>query len=241
LKPPGRTSDEDHGFFPRSGEISCRGSIRAGTCYALNYFVTGTDTAVGKTYIISLLTRGLRRAGFDTVALKPICCGSRDDVEALCAASDNELSSDSTNPIWLQTAAAPLVAARLEGREINLAAVEEWFERHRRRRRSLLIEGAGGWLVPVTSKSTIADLATLFGLPILLVVANRLGCLNHTLLTIESIRAHGHACRGIVLNSMPGSPSVATETNKRTLEEICDVPILFNIGPDQRSLELAVA
>ena len=206
----------------------------------VNYFITGTDTAVGKTYFTALLTRGLRRAGFDTVALKPICCGSRDDVDALCAASDNELSADAANPIWLKSPVAPFVAARLENRELNLAELEKWFS-HQRRRRSLLIEGAGGWLVPVTAKSTVADLAGLFGLPVLLVVANRLGCLNHTLLTLESIRAHGHECRGIVLNSMPGISDIATETNKRTLEEICDVPLLFNIGPDQRSIELAVA
>jgi dethiobiotin synthetase len=207
----------------------------------MNYFITGTGTAVGKTYFTSLLTRGLRRAGFDTVALKPICCGSRDDVDALCAASDNELSADAANPIWLQTPAAPLVASRLENCELDLTALKEWFERHKDRRRSLLVEGAGGWLVPLAPKSTMADLAALFKLPVLLVVANCLGCLNHTLLTLESIRRHGLECRGIVLNSMPGIPNVATQTNKQTLEEICDVPILFNIEPNQEGIELAVA
>lgn len=207
----------------------------------MNCFITGTDTAVGKTYAAALLTRGLRRAGFDTVALKPICCGSRDDVDILRTASDDELSADATNPIWLQNPVAPLVAARLENRELNLAELETWFQRHRARRRSLLVEGAGGWLVPVTSKSTMADLAVVFGLPVLLVVANRLGCLNHTLLTVESIRAHGLECRGIILNSMPGVSSIATATNKRTLEEICDVPILFDIQAGQQSIELAVA
>jgi dethiobiotin synthetase len=103
------------------------------------------------------------------------------------------------------------------------------------------VEGAGGWLVPVAPRATIADLAALFGLPVLLVVANRLGCLNHTLLTIESIRARGQECRGIVLNTLPGVPSVATETNKRTLQEVCDVPILFEITSGQQRLELAVA
>lgn len=207
----------------------------------MNYFITGTDTAVGKTYFTSLLTRSLRKAGFDTVALKPICCGTREDVESLCAASDEELSMDSTNPFWLQAAAAPFIAARLENRELDLAALKEWFDGHRARRRSLLIEGVGGWLAPVTKESTMADVAKLFGLPVLLVTANRLGCLNHTLLTIESIRSHGHECRGVVFNSMPASPSVAIETNKRALEETCDVPILFSIGPGQQSIELAVA
>ena len=207
----------------------------------MNYFVTGTDTHVGKTYVASLLTRALRRAGFDTVALKPICCGSREDVEALCAAADNELSPDSCNPIWLQTPVAPLVAARIENRELDLSALAAWFEHHRKRRRSLLIEGAGGWLVPLTPQGTVADLAALFGLPVLLVVANRLGCLNHTLLTIESIRARSLECRGIALNTLPGTPNAAMQTNRRTLEEICDVPILFDIGSDQRRIDLAVA
>ena len=207
----------------------------------MNYFITGTDTAVGKTYVASLLTRALRTAGFDTVALKPICCGSRDDVEALCAASDNELSADASNPVWFQNPVAPLVAARMENRDLDLAALATWFAHHRNRRRSLLVEGAGGWLVPLTPQATVADLAALFGLPVLLVVANRLGCLNHTLLTIESIRAHGLDCRGIVLNTLPGNPNAATETNRRTLEEICDVPILFDISPNQRKIELAVA
>ncbi len=207
----------------------------------MNYFITGTDTAVGKTYVACLLTRALRRAGFDTVALKPICCGSRDDVGALCGASDNELSADSSNPLWFQSPVAPIVAARLENRDIDLEALGAWFEHHRKRRRSLLVEGAGGWLVPLTSKATVANLAALFGLPVLLVVANRLGCLNHTLLTIESIRARGLDCRGIVFNTLPGSPSTATETNKRALAEVCDVPILFDISPGQRRIELAVA
>jgi dethiobiotin synthetase len=217
------------------------GSIAAFNCLPMNYFITGTDTTVGKTYVASLLTRALRRAGFDTVALKPICCGSRDDVEALCAASDNELSVETSNPFWFQTPVAPLVAARLENRDLDLQALAAWFERHRNRRRSLLVEGAGGWLVPIAPQATVADLAALFGLPVLLVVANRLGCLNHTLLTVESIRAHGLDCRGIVLNTLPGNLNAATETNKRTMEEICDVPILFDIGPDQRRIELAVA
>jgi dethiobiotin synthetase len=103
------------------------------------------------------------------------------------------------------------------------------------------VEGAGGWLVPLTPKQTVADLAALFKLPVLLVVSNRLGCLNHTLLTIESIRSHGLECRGIVLNTLSAKPDAARETNRRTLEEICDVPILFQIEMDQRTIELAVA
>ena len=207
----------------------------------MNYFVTGTDTGAGKTYVTVLLTRALRRAGFDTVVLKPVCCGARDDVAALCAAADDDLSHEAANPLWFRTPVAPLLAARIDGGEVDLPVLGRWFEHHRARRRSVLVEGAGGWLVPLTPNATVADLAVLFGLPVLLVVANRLGCLNHMLLTIESIRSHGLSCAGIALNTLPGEPSPASETNRSLIQEICDVPILFDIRPGQQDLELAVA
>lgn len=207
----------------------------------MNFFVTGTDTEVGKTYVTALLTKALRKAGFDTVALKPICCGPRDDVDMLREASDHELSAEDMNPCWLEAAAAPLVAARKEGREVDVAALTEWFKAHRARRKSLLVEGAGGWLVPLTAKETVADLAAAFGLPVLLVVANRLGCLNHTLLTLESIRARGLTCGGLVLNTLTLENSVATATNRKILEELSGAPILFEIGPNQPTIDLAVA
>jgi len=207
----------------------------------LNFFITGTDTNVGKTYVTALLTRALRRAGFDTVALKPICCGPRDDVDSLCAASENELTPDVANPVCLQAPAAPLVAAQLENRTIDLVALGEWFRKIRSNHRSLLVEGAGGWLVPLTENKTVADLAVVFALPVLIVVANRLGCLNHTLLTLESIRSHGLTCGGIVLNSLADDQSVAAGTNRKILEATCDVPILFEIAPGQKEIELLVA
>jgi dethiobiotin synthetase len=123
-------------------------------------------------------------------------------------------SADAANPIWLAPPVAPLVAARLENRELEIGELEKWFRHHRSRRRSLLVEGVGGWLTPVTARLRAADLAAL-KLPVLLVVANRLGCLNHTLLTIESIRAHDQECHALILNSLPGVADVATETNRR--------------------------
>lgn len=199
-------------------------------------FVTGTDTGVGKTYVTALLTRSLRQAGLDTVALKPICCGPRDDVDALCAASEHELTPNETNPIWLDAPAAPLVAARLENTSIDLAALDRWFEGIQTGRNSLLVEGVGGWAVPVASGQTSADLAEMFGLPVLVVVANKLGCLNHTLLTLESIRARGLTCSGIILNSLTEEASVATKTNREILEEFCGIPILFEVCPGQTSM-----
>lgn len=207
----------------------------------MNYFITGTDTEVGKTFFTALLTRASRRAGFDTVALKPLCCGPRDDVETLHRSNGGELTEDEINPLWFHTPAAPLLAARKEGREIPFDHLSAWFRHWRSTRNSLLVEGAGGWLVPLSKNETGADLARLFGLPVVVVVANRLGCLNHALLTVESIRQHGLTCAGLVLNSLHDQADEVTRTNKNLLEEICDVPLLFDVRLGQTDLELAVA
>jgi len=205
----------------------------------VNYFITGTDTGVGKTFFTALLTRAARQAGLDTAALKPLCCGPREDVHILRAAAGGELSVEEINPVFFDLPVAPLVAAREENRTVNLPELGAWFAALRPQRKSWLVEGAGGWLVPVTETQTVADLAVLLGLPVLVVVANRLGCLNHTLLTVESIRARGLTCAGLVLNTLSEEPSVAAATNKTILQDCCDVPILFELRPGQQRLEIA--
>jgi len=204
-------------------------------------FLTGTDTDVGKTFATALLTRALRRAGFDTVALKPVCCGDRSDVKILREAADNELDADEINPVWLRAPLAPLVAARLEDSPISLPALDKWFRRVSAARVSVLVEGAGGWLAPLADRIAVADLAAVLGLPVLLVVANRLGCINHTLLTLEAIRARKLNCQGIILNTLPHSDDPSTRTNCEILRELAGVPILFEIAPNQLEIELAVA
>lgn len=199
-------------------------------------FITGTDTAVGKTFATALLTSSLRHAGLDTIALKPICCGDRDDAHALRTAADDELSLDEVNPVWLRTPVAPLVASRIENAPVSLDALASWFQQITAPRSSFLVEGAGGWLVPMANQLTIADLAVRLQLPILLVVANRLGCINHTLLTLESIRARGLACAGLILNTISPVPDDATTTNRDILLETTQLPILFDITPNQTQL-----
>lgn len=200
-------------------------------------FITGTDTGVGKTFATALLARALRRAGLDTIALKPLCSGDRRDAEILRVAGGNELTIDEVNPLWFKTPVAPLLAARLENREVALPGLEEWFRSVSQGRQSVLVEGAGGWLAPVAEGMLIADLAAALGLPVLVVAANRLGCINHTLLTIESIRARGLECRGVILNSLSRDTDDATRTNRSLLEEFTDVPVLFGITPGQQEME----
>ena len=206
---------------------------------SVNYFVTGTDTGVGKTYVTTLLIRALRKAGLDTVGMKPICCGDRLDAELLLEASGNTVTLDHVNPVWFSTPAAPSVAAAREARSVDIALIMNTFATLRRSHRSLLVEGVGGWRVPITAGYFVSDLARELGLPILVVVRNRLGAINHTLLTVERIKADGLECGGIVLNDMDDAHDSAG-TNRGLFEAILDVPVLFSIGRGQRSVELAV-
>jgi dethiobiotin synthetase len=200
----------------------------------MNLFLTGTDTGVGKTFTTALLTRALRRAGLGTIALKPLCSGERSDVEILHTASDNALTLDETNPIWLQAPAAPLVAAQLENRTLSLDPLIDWFRKLSSKHSSLLVEGAGGWLVPITDTEALADFAVRLGLPVIPVVANRLGCINHALLTIESIRARSLPCPGIILNHLTPAADIAQRTNAQILAR--HTQILLEVHPGQTQI-----
>jgi dethiobiotin synthetase len=116
----------------------------------MNCFLTGTDTGVGKTYVAALLIRALRRAGLDTVGLKPICCGDRADAETLHAAADGTISIDDVNPVWFRFPAAPYTASIVESRLPDLDQIRDRYQRIRAAHRSVIVEGVGGWLVPIT-------------------------------------------------------------------------------------------
>jgi dethiobiotin synthetase len=207
----------------------------------MNYFITGTDTGVGKTFVTQLLVRGLRNAGLDTVGMKPICCGDRSDAELLCKAADFAESLDEINPVWLEVPASPYTASIVEERMIDLGAIRESYARLRKAHRSILVEGVGGWLVPIRRDYFVSDLAAELGLPVVVVAGNRLGVINHTLLTVQSIRASGQECAGVILNhSDPQIDLIAASTNLSVLEHLLDVPILFEITRDQKQIELAI-
>ncbi len=205
----------------------------------MNLFLTGTDTNVGKTFVSALLVRALRKSGLDCVAMKPICCGERADAEELHAACDGAIPLNDVNPVWLRTPASPYAAAMIENRAIDLALIRETFARLRAAHDSLIVEGIGGWRVPLARDFFIGDLAKEFALPVAVVVGNRLGALNHALLTIEAVRAGGCECAGVILNHTTSVESdVAGITNRGMLEDILNVPILHEIAHGQRELVL---
>jgi dethiobiotin synthetase len=205
----------------------------------VNLFLTGTDTNVGKSYVASLLVRALRSEGRDCVGLKPICCGDREDATLLHAAAEGAIELNDINPVWLRTPAAPYTAALIENRAIDLALIREAFERARAKHENVIVEGAGGWLVPIARDYFVSDLAVEMGLPVAIVVANRLGALNHALLTVAAVRARGLECAGLILNHPSEEEDIATTTNRGVLEEFAGVPVLFDIAYGQRGIKLS--
>jgi dethiobiotin synthetase len=192
----------------------------------VSLFVTGTDTGVGKTHTLVQLLRLLRASGPRCAGMKPICCGDRRDAELLLAAGSGGLTIDEINPLWLRTPAAPLTAAMIEKKEISTGSLVAAFMALRGRVDHVLVEGVGGWLVPITADYFVSDLAVALGLPVLVIAQNKLGCINHTLLTVHNIQGRGIKCAGVVLNEMSGEGDIATATNREILQQICKVPIL---------------
>ncbi len=167
------------------------------------FFITGTDTNAGKTYVTSLLTTALRRAGHPAVAIKPLASGGWSDSEILSAAADHLLTPQEITPFFFELPLSPMQAASLEEKKIDPSAIVAFINEMKKKHSSLLVEGVGGWKVPLTDDVTTADLAAALGFPVLLVVRNRLGAQNHALLTIESIKNHGLTCAGMILNNLP--------------------------------------
>lgn len=131
--------------------------------------------------------------------MKPICCGDRHDAELLLAASREGFSLDEINPVSLTMPVAPLTAALAEKVNIDVDALLDAFAVLEKRVDHVLVEGVGGWLVPIRHDYFVADLAAEMKLPVLVVAQNRLGCLNHTALTVENVMDHGLSCAGVVL------------------------------------------
>ncbi|MDX1679495.1 MAG: dethiobiotin synthase [Akkermansiaceae bacterium] len=194
----------------------------------MSLFVTGTNTDVGKTYVTRLILQGLREQGVDAVGFKPISCGGLEDSEILAEASGG-LPVDVVNPVQLQNAVAPHVACMLENREIDPQQLVEAYHQLAAKHEVVLIEGAGGWEVPISADYRISDLARDIGLPVLLVTGNQLGAINHTLLSVAAIQSKGLDCKGIVLNQLVDELDTAMITNKGILEELSGVPLLDHL------------
>jgi dethiobiotin synthetase len=196
----------------------------------VSLFITGTDTGVGKTYTAARLLHLLRASGVSCAGMKPICCGDRRDAELLLAASSDGLTIDDVNPVWLKTPAAPIVGSLMEKVDIGIDSIIAAFHSLQNRVEHVVVEGTGGWMVPIHRHYFVSDLAVAMNLPVLAVAYNRLGCLNHAVLTVRSVVGHGLRCVGLVLNNAQRPGDIATLTNADILGKIIDVPVLGGLG-----------
>ncbi|WP_028226024.1 dethiobiotin synthase [Paraburkholderia ferrariae] len=174
----------------------------------LSLFVTGTDTEIGKTFVSAALLRGLAHAGLRATALKPIAAGAyerdgvwrNEDADQLDAAASVLLPPDMRTPFLLKEPAAPHIAAALEGVTLDMQRIVECHRQACERADAVVVEGVGGFCVPLTAEHDTADLAVALDLPVVLVVGMRLGCISHALLTAQAIAARGLALAGWVAN-----------------------------------------
>jgi len=197
------------------------------------YFVTGTDTGVGKTAVTLGLMQALQQQGRSVAAMKPVAAGCERTVAGLRNAdalqlqrqASVELGYELINPYAFEPAIAPHIAADQAGVTIDINKIYNKNKEIESNVDCVLVEGVGGWQVPLNAEETLADLARLLGLDVIMVVAIRLGCLNHALLTADSIAAAGCTLAGWVANQLPAPPECAQE-NIKSLKSRISSPLL---------------
>jgi dethiobiotin synthetase len=201
------------------------------------FFITGTDTDAGKTLVACALLKAASAAGLTTVAIKPIAAGAdvteaglrNADALALQTASTVQMPYEQVNPVCFQQAIAPHIAAQMYDKRVKVERLAGYCQGVLLKRADLtIIEGAGGWRVPLNEREFLSDLVKQLNVPVILVVAMRLGCLNHALLAAEAIARDGLQLAGWVANCIdPHMPCYAE--NRDTLQALLDAPLLAEI------------
>ncbi|KAA3655368.1 MAG: dethiobiotin synthase [Proteobacteria bacterium] len=205
------------------------------------YFIAGTDTEIGKTFTTCALLHTARRAGLSAIGMKPVAAGAEwrdgawvnEDAARLRSASSIDPGLADLNPVCLRTPVAPHIAAAIEQVSIAPATILDAFARLRAQADLVLVEGVGGFRVPLTDTFDTADLAVALDLPVILVVGMRLGCINHALLTAEAIAARGLTLAGWVANQIDPDMQCVSE-NRHALAQRLGAPCLGHVpfNPD---------
>ena len=215
------------------------------------FFITGTDTEVGKTVVAAALVRGLVAQGLRVAVMKPVASGSHhapeglrnEDALALIQASNVAAPYDRVNPYCFEPAISPHIAAEEAGISVDLQYIRANFEALAAAADLVIVEGAGGWLAPLSPSASMKDLARALDLPAILVVGVRLGCINHALLSKLAIESHGTAFAGWIANTIdPAMPrrKENLETLARGLNA-APIAIVPHLAPDSPPLTLAEA
>ncbi|MBI5892390.1 MAG: dethiobiotin synthase [Deltaproteobacteria bacterium] len=215
-------------------------------------FITGTDTGVGKTFVTSLIVKALKEKGIDVGVMKPVETGCRikngilkpSDALFLKKIADIDDNLDIINPYRFKEPVTPSAAARKNNRQIKLSKIRDCYKKLASRHDFIVVEGAGGLLVPLNSKETIADLIKLLKLPVIIVAASRLGAINHTLLTVRCAKQLGIKIHGIIFNNITEQkkssprlkPSGTGLMNMEEVKRFTDAPIIGEIPFAKRHL-----
>lgn len=203
-------------------------------------FITGTDAGVGKTHVVCALLRDLKARGLNAMGCKPVSCGDRKELRAMReVAGEPTLSLDIINPLYLRTAADPRMGAEFERKSVSVPELAEQTLNLAAQYDTLLVEGVGGWETPLAPGMTMADLAQQLRMPVLLVVSNRQGAVNHAIMTLRAIRERGLECRGIILNQQSEEWDTAAVTNRAMLEEYTGIPVLAELIYGEETLDSA--
>ena len=212
-------------------------------------FITGTDTGVGKTLVACALIHALVDRGIEVVPMKPVAAGAmvhdggwanEDTIALLRAAGRDTTRVPDANPVLLREPMAPHIAAARERREITLEPILAAYERLRENAQFVVVEGVGGFRVPLSATLDTAGMARAFALPVVLVVGLRLGCLNHALLTADAIRDTGLTLAGWIANAIDPEMEVREE-NVDALRERLGAPLLGEIPHSPRPVAPALA
>ena len=206
-------------------------------------FVTGTDTGVGKTIVAATLARLLRMKGISVGVMKPVTSGCHEesgllvsgDARLLCQAAGTKLCDD-VAPYRLREAIAPADAARIDGVRIDFSHIKSAFERLAAAYHYVIVEGAGGLMVPLCGGLLVADLALELELPLLVVARPGLGTINHTVLTCYAARQLGLQVAGVIINGMPESPGVAEQTAPHQIGSLSGASVL-GIWPERNEVD----
>jgi dethiobiotin synthetase len=201
-------------------------------------FVTGTDTGVGKTVITAALAWTLKQSGKKVVVMKPIQTGTSAaglmDIEFVQRVIGTDYPIEEVCPYRFPLPLAPSVAASFVGQKVDLDKIRSAFHKLDSAHDTVVVEGAGGLLVPIIEDYLMADLAFDLNLALLIVIRPSLGTLNHTLLTVDSARTRGLKVLGIVINRFPSNPDLAEKTNPELIIRMTGEPLLgvFPFDPD---------
>ena len=215
---------------------------------ATGYFITGSDTECGKTETTLGLMRLLQSQGATVVGMKPVASGAvetpqglrNDDALRIQQAGSQQLPYATINPYLYRPAIAPHLAAQQQGEEISFQQIVSSYQELAAQADVVLVEGVGGWRVPLGPDGGVAELAATLGLPVILVVGLRLGCINHALLSTEAISAGGLQLAGWVANRI--DPDMAEiEGNIATLEQHIEAPCIGKIPYLEKVNDAAIA